>query len=107
MTRSPTRARKLWRHKDFRGVLGHAWIARKNPKEPAKTRREVKRFTSLLPTRKEIRMDKRCDREPDFTTACITLHENESCDVGVECRRCGEHGFAIATVDRIKGNDDD
>jgi hypothetical protein len=38
---------------------------------------------------------------------CITLRKNESCDVGVECRRCGEHGFAIATVDVIKWNDDD
>ena len=52
-------------------------------------------------------MDKTCNHEPDFTAACITLRENESCDVGVECRRCGEHGFAIATVDGTKWNDDD
>jgi hypothetical protein len=59
-------------------------MTRKSPKKPSKTRREVKRFTSLPATRKEIRRDKSCDHEPDFTTACITLRENESCDVGVE-----------------------
>jgi hypothetical protein len=52
-------------------------------------------------------MDKSCDHEPDFTTACITLREHDRCDVGVECRRCGEHGFAIATVNGIRWNDDD
>ena len=52
-------------------------------------------------------MDKTCNHEPDFTAACITLRENESCDVGVECRRCGEHGFAIVTANGIKWNDDD
>jgi hypothetical protein len=58
-------------------------MTRKSPKKPAKTRREVKRFTSLPATQKGDQ-DGRCDHEPDFTAACITLRENESCDVGVD-----------------------
>ena len=44
---SPTKARKCLQHKDSHAVLRRAWMARKDPKEPAKTRPEVKRFTSL------------------------------------------------------------
>src|SRR5262249_36528827 len=43
-TTSPTRARKCWRHNDCRGVSGRAWMVRKNPKEPAKTRPEALRL---------------------------------------------------------------
>ena len=52
-------------------------------------------------------MNKTCNHEPDFTTAGIALREDASCDVGVECRLCGEHGFAIVTADGITWNDDD
>jgi hypothetical protein len=45
-TKSPTKARKCLAHKDSQHALGRAWMARKDPKEPAKTRPEVKRFTS-------------------------------------------------------------
>jgi hypothetical protein len=52
-------------------------------------------------------MDKICHHEPDFRTAGIALREDARCDLGVECRLCREHGFAIVTADGIKWNDDD
>jgi hypothetical protein len=48
-----------------------------------------------------------CNHEPNFTQAGICSRDDEWCDVGVECRHCGEHGFVIATVDGIVWNDDD
>src|SRR5262249_46595212 len=45
-TKTPTSARKSLRHKGCRCVSRRALMARKNPKEPAKPRPEMKRFTS-------------------------------------------------------------
>jgi hypothetical protein len=98
----------------LQGLPPRSALARDDPKEPEKAlenppRSETFHFPARYPERRSG-WTSAATTSPisrRLASACITLRENESCDVGVECRRCGEHGFAIATVDGIKWNDDD
>jgi len=51
---------------------------------------------------------KRCDHEPDFETAGISDYvDDELCEVGGACRKCGESGFVVFRPGNIEWNPDD
>jgi hypothetical protein len=51
---------------------------------------------------------KKCKHEPDFETAGMSDYlEDELCEVGVACRKCGESGFVVFRPDGIAWNGDD
>jgi len=52
--------------------------------------------------------NRRCNHEPDFETAGISDYvEDELCEVGVACRKCGESRFVVFGPDGIAWNGED
>jgi hypothetical protein len=51
--------------------------------------------------------DAPCSHEPDFATAGVACWEDDGCDVGVTCRKCGEDGFLFLTATGIRWNDEE
>jgi hypothetical protein len=51
--------------------------------------------------------EQKCDHEVDWASAGLAGRFDEACDVGVECRKCGEQGFALVDARMVKWNDED
>jgi hypothetical protein len=50
---------------------------------------------------------KPCEHEPDPRSASVVMRLDDSWDIGVECRHCGESGSVLALEEDIEWQDED